>query len=160
MKRYLPIFIILLISCSYGSSNEPGSESLDIVAESTDAITETSFKYIDSTEAVVVENITDKKTIILFWADYWGICRRELPVVENELAKLSDEYDVIALAHSEYETTMNWVNENLNGQLTIGFSTPELRDYFKIVGQPITVVLDTNGNIISRTYGEIDLTNF
>ena len=160
MKRYLPIFIILLISCSYGSSNEPGSESLDIVAESTDAITETSFKYIDSTEAVVIENITDKKTIILFWADYWGICRRELPVVENELAKLSDEYDVIALAHSEYETTMNWVNENLNGQLTIGFSTPELRDYFKIVGQPITVVLDTNGNIISRTYGEIDLTNF
>ena len=66
MKRYLPIFIILLISCSYGASNE----SLDVVAESTDAITEASFKYIDSTEAVVVENITDKKTIILFWADY------------------------------------------------------------------------------------------
>ena len=156
MKRYLPIFIILLISCSYGT----GNESLDVVAGSTGALTETAFEYIDSTEAVVVENITDKKTIILFWADYWGICRRELPVVENELANLSDEYDVIALAHSEYETTMNWVNENLNGQLRIGFSTPELRDYFKIVGQPITVVLDTNGNIISRTYGEIDLTNF
>ena len=70
MKRYLSIFIILLISCSYGASNEPGSESLNLVAESTDVITETSFKYIDSTEAVVVENITDKKTIILFWADY------------------------------------------------------------------------------------------
>ena len=83
-----------------------------------------------------------------------------MPVVENELAKLSDEYDVLALAHSEYETTMSWVSENLNGQLRIGFSTPELRDYFKIVGQPITVVLDTNGNIISRTYGEVDLTNF
>jgi hypothetical protein len=70
MKRYLPIFIILLISCSNGASNELGSESLNVVVESTDAITETSFKYIDSTEAVVVENITDKKTIILFWADY------------------------------------------------------------------------------------------
>ena len=160
MKRYLPIFIILFISWSYVAINELGSESLNVVEESTDAITETSFKYIDITEAVVVENITDKKTIILFWADYWGICRRELPVVENELAKLSDEYDVLALAHSEYETTMSWVSENLNGQLRIGFSTPELRDYFKIVGQPITVVLDTSGNIISRTYGEIDLTNF
>jgi hypothetical protein len=70
MKRYLPIFFIFLISCSYGANNEPGSESLNLVAESTDVITETSFKYIDSTEAVVVENITDKKTIILFWADY------------------------------------------------------------------------------------------
>ena len=83
-----------------------------------------------------------------------------MPVVENELAMLSDEYDVIALAHSEYETTMKWVNENLNGNLRIGFSTPELRDYFKVVGQPITVVLDTNGEIISRTFGELDLTNF
>ena len=70
MKRYLPIFIILLISCSYGASNEPESESLNGVAESTGAITEASFKYLDSTETVVVENITDKKTIILFWADY------------------------------------------------------------------------------------------
>ncbi len=76
------------------------------------------------------------------------------------MARLSGEYDVLALAHSEYETTMKWVNENLNGDLLIGFSTPELRDYFKIVGQPITVVLDTNGEIISRTFGEIDLTNF
>ena len=66
MKRYLPIFIILLISCSYGT----GNESLDVVAGSTGALTETAFEYIDSTEAVVVENITDKKTIILFWADY------------------------------------------------------------------------------------------
>jgi thioredoxin-related protein len=83
-----------------------------------------------------------------------------LPVVEKKLAELTDEYDVIALAHSQYEPTMEWVNENLNGELTIGFSTPELRDYFKIVGQPISIVLDTNGEIISRTYGEIDLTNF
>jgi len=60
--------------------------------------------------------------------------------VEKELAKISDEYDVIALAHSQYEPTMEWVSENLNGQLRIGFSTPELRDYFKIVGQPISIV--------------------
>jgi len=73
---------------------------------------------------------------------------------------LTDEYDVIALAHSQYEPTMKWVNENLNGDLVIGFSTPELRDYFKIVGQPITILLDTNGEIIFRNYGEINLTNF
>lgn len=160
MKRYLPIFIILLISCSFSANEEIESELLEVVAESTNAITETTFDYLDTSESVVTENFTDKKTIIIFWADYWGICRRELPVVEKKLADLTDEYDVIALAHSQYEPTMEWVNENLNGELTIGFSTPELRDYFKIVGQPISIVLDTNGEIISRTYGEIDLTNF
>ena len=157
MRKSILLIFMLIIACSANTLEESNSEN---VQSSTDVITNTSFEYINTSENIETEDFTDKKTIILFWADYWGICRRELPVVENELAMLSDEYDVIALAHSEYETTMNWVNENLNGDLRIGFSTPELRDYFKVVGQPITVVLDTNGEIISRTYGELDLTNF
>ena len=157
MRKFVILGLLFMISCS---SNSGVSNSTNDVQSSSKVITNTSFEFINTSENIEIEDFTDKKTIILFWADYWGICRRELPVVENELATLSDEYDVIALAHSEYETTMNWVNENLNGNLRIGFSTPELRDYFKIVGQPITVVLDTNGEIISRTFGEIDLTNF
>lgn len=80
--------------------------------------------------------------------------------MEAELENLTSEYDVIALAHSEYSPTLDWVNENLNGKLKIGFSTPQLRDYFKVVGQPITLVLDTNGEIIFRDFGEIKFTNF
>ena len=157
MRKSILLIFMLIIACSSNTLEESNSENIQ---SSIDVVTNTSFEYINTSENIEIEDFTDKKTIILFWADYWGICRRELPVVENELAMLSDEYDVIALAHSEYETTMNWVNENLNGDLRIGFSTPELRDYFKVVGQPITVVLDTNGEIISRTYGELDLTNF
>ena len=155
MKRYLPIFIILFISCTYVAS-----EDLEAVGESTNVITNTSFKYIDKSEAVVDENFTDKKTIIIFWADYWGLCRQELPVLEAELENLEEEYDVIALAHSEYNPTLEWVKNNLKGDLRIGFSTPQLRDYFKVVGQPITIVLDTNGEIIFRDFGEIKFTNF
>ena len=70
MKRYLPIFIIFFISCSYGASEELESELLEAVADSTDAITESTFKYIDTSKVVVTENFTDKKTIIVFWADY------------------------------------------------------------------------------------------
>ena len=157
MRKSILLIFMLIIACSSNTLEESNSENIQ---SSIDVVTNTSFEYINTSENIEIEDFTDKKTIILFWADYWGICRRELPVVENELAMLSDEYDVIALAHSEYETTMNWVNENLNGELRIGFSTPELRDYFKVVGQPITVVLDTNGDIISRTFGELDLTNF
>ncbi len=157
MRKSILLIFMLIIACSSNTLEESNSENIQ---SSIDVVTNTSFEYINTSENIEIEDFTDKKTIILFWADYWGICRRELPVVENELAMLFDEYDVIALAHSEYETTMNWVNENLNGELRIGFSTPELRDYFKVVGQPITVVLDTNGDIISRTFGELDLTNF
>ena len=108
----------------------------------------------------LLKNFTNKKTIVVFWADYWSVCRRELPVLEAELKNLQDDYDVIALAHSEYGPTLEWVNENLNGTLKIGFSTPQLRDYFKVVGQPITLVLDLNGEVILREFGEINFSNF
>ena len=157
MRKSSFLILVFLAACS-ANTLEDGTD--ETTRSSSEIITSTSFEFINTSENIEVEDFTDKKTIILFWADYWSVCRRELPVVEKELAMLSDQYDVIALAHSEYETTMNWVNENLNGDLRIGFSTPELRDYFKVVGQPITVVLDTNGEIISRTFGEIDLTNF
>ncbi|MBL6628248.1 MAG: hypothetical protein ISQ16_00535 [Candidatus Actinomarina sp.] len=70
MKRYLPVFIILLISCSFSANEEMESELLEVVAKSTNAITETTFDYLDTSESVVTENFTDKKTIIIFWADY------------------------------------------------------------------------------------------
>jgi thioredoxin-related protein len=64
------------------------------------------------------------------------------------------------LAHSDYGPTLEWAENNLNGNLKIGFSTSELRDYFKVVGQPITIVLDRNGEIIYREFGEINFSNF
>ena len=70
MKRFLLVFIIFFISCSYGASEEVESEILEAVTEATGSITESTFQYIDKSEAVVTENFTDKKTIIIFWADY------------------------------------------------------------------------------------------
>ncbi|MAV02742.1 MAG: hypothetical protein CMA19_00505 [Euryarchaeota archaeon] len=78
-----------------------------------------------------------------------------MPLLENNLDTLSEEYNVIALAHSDVEPTMEWVRNNLNGELTIGFSTKDLRDNLQVVGQPITIIFDTNGNIESREFGYI-----
>ena len=78
-----------------------------------------------------------------------------MPLLENNLDTLSDEYNVIALAHSDVEPTMEWVKNNLNGELIIGFSTKDLRDNLQVVGQPITIIFDINGNIESREFGYI-----
>ena len=151
MKKYL-LILLILISCTQDvTQNE---ESNDVL------ITETSFQYINIDLNQEYENFTNKKTIIVFWADYWSACRRELPVLEKELDNLTEKYDVLALAHSDYDPTLEWVENNLNGDLQIGFSTSDLRDYFKIVGQPITIILDTNGEVILREFGEINFTNF
>ena len=151
MKKYL-LILLILISCTQGVTQDEDSDNV--------LITDTSFQYINIDLNQEYENFTNKKTIIVFWADYWSACRRELPVLEKELDNLTEKYDVLALAHSDYDPTLEWVENNLNGDLQIGFSTSELRDYFKIVGQPITIILDTNGEVILREFGEINFTNF
>ena len=151
MKKFILLFLVL-VACSQSAEVE--------TVESINVVSDTTFSFISTNLVEDSENFTNKKTIVVFWADYWSVCRRELPVLEAELKNLQDDYDVIALAHSEYGPTLEWVNENLNGTLKIGFSTPQLRDYFKVVGQPITLVLDLNGEVILREFGEINFSNF
>ena len=147
MKKYIVIFI-LLIYCTSTSNN-----ILD-----NDPVLELNYQSLDG--QYVTENISDKNTIIIFWADYWGICRQELPVLETNLDDLLKKYDVIALAHSDLESTNYWVENNLIGKLNIGISTPELRDEYKVIGQPLTIILNTDGEIIFREYGYIPTTDF
>ena len=74
-----------------------------------------------------------------------------MPLLEANLAAVSQNYDVIALAHSDVDSTMTWVSENLKGEITIGFSTSDMRDNLKIIGQPISLIIDTDGNILAKT---------
>ena len=143
------IILILLSFCSSGS-NSSDAPALSVAASSINELV-----YEDPNGNLVNEDLTNKKTLVVFWADYWGICREELPLLEANLAAVSQNYDVIALAHSDVDSTMSWVSENLKGEITIGFSTSEMRDELKIIGQPISVIIDTDGSILSREYGYV-----
>ena len=147
MKKLVLIFIFL-VSCTSTSSSEM----------TTAPIMELTYQNLDG--EFVNENLTNKNTIIVFWADYWGTCRQELPVLEANIDKLIEEYDVLALAHSDLVSTNSWVKNNLNGVLNIGLSTQEIRDKYKVIGQPITIILDQNGEVIYREYGYIPVNGF
>ena len=144
------IIIILLLSFCSSGTNSSDAPALSVAASSIDELV-----YEDPNGNLVNEDLTNKKTLVVFWADYWGICREELPLLEANLAAVSQNYDVIALAHSDVDSTMSWVSENLKGEITIGFSTSDMRDNLKIIGQPISLIIDTDGNVLSREYGYV-----
>ena len=83
-----------------------------------------------------------------------------MPVLEANLDDLLNKYDVIALAHSDLDSTNYWVKNNLIGKLNIGISTNEIRDEYKVIGQPLTIILNTEGEIIFREYGYIPTNDF
>ena len=144
---------IILISILFTFCSSPTNSDI-----SNDFITEITYQNLDG--EYINEDLTNKKTIIVFWADYWGICRQELPVLEANIDKLIEEYDVLALAHSDLVSTNSWVKNNLNGILKIGLSTKEIRDKYKVIGQPLTIILDQNGEVIYREYGYIPVNGF
>ena len=154
MKKIFLIFIFATACTQTVGTSSNLNVSTDISQETTNNV-EANLIYENEFGELITQNLTTKKTMIVFWADYWGICREELPLLENKLEELSEEYNILALAHSEVEPTMEWVRNNLNGSLQIGFSTKDLRDSLQVVGQPITIIFDTNGNIISREFGYI-----
>ena len=149
MKKYF-ILLVLLAFCSSSSDSSSDEPTQSVAATSIQELV-----YEDENGNLVNEDLTNKKTLVVFWADYWGICREELPLLEGNLTTIEQTYDVIALAHSDKDTTMSWVEENLRGEITIGFSTSEMRDNLKIIGQPISLIIDTDGNILSRVYGYV-----
>jgi len=61
MKKYLLILLILM-SCTQGVTQDEDSNNV--------LITDTSFQYINIDLNQEYENFTNKKTIIVFWADY------------------------------------------------------------------------------------------
>ena len=143
-------FILLFSFCSYGSNSTIDKSNQNSSNSNMEVLV-----YEDTTGTMVNVDLTNKKTLVVFWADYWGLCREELPLLEANLATIGESYNVIALAHSDKDSTMTWVSENLIGELEIGFSTPELRDSLKIIGQPISVIFDTDGTILLREYGYV-----
>jgi uncharacterized protein YcfL len=67
MRKFVILSLLLMISCS---SNSAVSNSTNDVQSSSKVITNTSFEFINTSENIEIEDFTDKKTIILFWADY------------------------------------------------------------------------------------------
>jgi hypothetical protein len=61
MKKYL-LILLILISCTQDVTQDEDSNNV--------LITDTSFQYINIDLNQEYENFTNKKTIIVFWADY------------------------------------------------------------------------------------------
>jgi len=81
MKKFLLISFLIFISCSLNSTNvetnttaqESDQQSSDITNNESfedSLLVNNSFTFINKNLELEVEDISNKKTIIIFWADY------------------------------------------------------------------------------------------
>ena len=67
MRKSSILILVLLVACS---ANTLEDGAVETIQRSSEIISNTSFEFINTSENIEVEDLTDKKTIILFWADY------------------------------------------------------------------------------------------
>ncbi len=80
MKKNYVLLFLLILGCSLGANEKENVNTIDndellqdVVDEkniNSKVLNSTSFTYIDRNLELVSENFTNKKTIIVFWADY------------------------------------------------------------------------------------------
>jgi len=81
MKKFLLISFLIFISCSLNSTNvetnttaqESDQQSTEITNKESfedSLLLDNTFTYINTDLELEIEDISNKKTIIIFWADY------------------------------------------------------------------------------------------
>tara|TARA_B100001250_G_scaffold387843_1_gene385614 strand:- start:963 stop:1448 length:486 start_codon:yes stop_codon:yes gene_type:complete len=161
MKKNLAILAVFLLSCSpTGAAIDTNLNQNTETESDTNGLT---ISYLDREGVLQVEPLSDKPTLIIFWADYCPTCIRELPVINARIKELEVKFDVLALAHSQRDPTNKFIEDNMINNLRVGFSTKEMRETYGIIGQPITLILDTNGEVQFKFFGPLsfeELLNF
>ena len=161
MKKSLSILAAVLLSCS--SSGEEVDIALEQNIETESSSGSLTVSYLDKEGSIQIEVLSDRPTLIIFWADYCPTCVRELPVINARIKELEVKFDVLALAHSERDPTNKFIEDNMIKNLRVGFSTKEMRETYGIIGQPVTLILNTNGEVQFKFFGPLsfeELLNF
>ena len=155
MRFYIPLFIII-VSCTTASvpTEEFSEETVESQVVNED-VNRLQISYTNQKGEIQVEFLEDKPTLIMFWADYCFTCKKELPKINAKIDDLEKKFDVLALAHGDIGATNKFVENNSIDRLRIGFSTQEIRDAYGIIGQPITIIIGTDGKVLYKHFGAL-----
>lgn len=100
-----------------------------------------------------------KTTFINFWSTTCEPCIDELPYLNKLKEKLGSKVKFIAITHDNNEKVEKFMIKHEFNFQHITDSLKELQTYFKLIRNPMTFVIDKNGNIQEIT-GTIDESKF
>lgn len=105
------------------------------------------------------DDLKEKFTVINFWSTHCEPCLKELPYF-NKLKEISGEkVKFIAITYDSKEKVDQFLTKRPFDFQHITDSGQELKSYFSILRNPMTFIVDKNGNVQEIT-GAIEETKF
>ena len=62
--------------------------------------------YLSENDEMQIEILSDRRTLVLFWADYCITCKADLKELNLRVKEFEKKYDILALAHSKVDSTV------------------------------------------------------
>ena len=171
MKKihYAVLYTSFLLFANVLSANETKFAKLDnqkfgdmkkmTIANNTSSAPKTIFFDIGGKE-LTLSDFNGRLTLVNFWATWCAPCRKEMPsleVLSNQIGGDTFQVVTIATMRSSEEAVKKFFNDNNIIDL------PKFRDpkgYLArasgVAALPLTILLDRNGNEISRLIGDAD----
>lgn len=100
-----------------------------------------------------------KFTLINFWSTTCEPCIKELPYLNSLGETLHENVNFIAITHDSNEKVEKFLAKQKFDFQHITNSLQELKSYFPLLRNPMTFIIDKNGNIKEIT-GTVDETKF
>ena len=167
--HYTVLYTSFLLFANVLSANETKFAKLDnqkfgdmkkmTIANNTSSAPKTIFFDIGGKE-LTLSDFNGRLTLVNFWATWCAPCRKEMPsleVLSNQIGGDTFQVVTIATMRSSEEAVEKFFNDNN----IIGL--PKFRDpkgYLArasgVAALPLTILLDRNGNEISRLIGDAD----
>ena len=130
-----------------------------IIAKNTTSAPETIF-FDTGGKELTLNDFNGRLTLVNFWATWCAPCRKEMPSLEELSNQISgDTFQVVTIAtmRSSEEAVKKFFNDNNI------IDHPKFRDpkghlarASGVAALPLTILLDRNGNEISRLIGDAD----
>jgi len=114
-------------------------------------------------KAIILDEITAKKTILVFWASWCPHCDEVMPIINSYYGN-KDELEVITISIDESrDELMKSLNDSNYGWINIaelaGWNGKIVEEY-GIVATPSIFVLDRNKIILGKPVGKVELKKF
>lgn len=164
MRNCALLLIILLAACT--SQNEQNTSVLDTVGSIDDAVAapvaapEFSLKSLDG-ETYSLSALHGKWVIVNFWATWCTPCRAEMPLFQSIYEHYAGKIEILAVNDSDTVEDVEAYRDELGLSFPLLLEpTQETLNQYKVLGLPITVIVDPQGNIAWQRFGEVDLGEF
>ena len=162
MKRILWLATVLLVAgCSHGLDSGSSAGSLVTPSSSPNSESVQRFPVVNlidlaTGERVSSDDLVGKARIINFWASWCATCRKEYPLLSDTALTqhvVGINVQDASIGSEQQREARNLLQENGIRFKNYVDADEALTKSLAISGLPVTIVIDKNGNIISRHDG-------